>query len=314
MNFKTWIPLALAIVLGLIAAKVAQDTLSRNRNNGQGDRKQVNVVVLAGPVSPGQELTPEMVTVAPIAAEAPPAGTFTDPSAVIGRTAVMSLFKGQLLMDSFLAAKGAGTGLQALVPRGMRAITVEVNETSGVAGMLMPGSRVDVVSTLSGDDKNNTLACTIVQDALVQAVGQKLAPGRAAEENAAPVRSVTLIASPRDAEAIELASATGRTRLILRGPNDRTRTDSPGITFVELRGLEYEPMVVYLPNPVVPVAATQPVAPQSQPGADPFAEEAPRRTVTVIRGGNRSEVVFEMPHPGTTADRAVTSTNEGGNQ
>ena len=318
MNLKTWIPLGLAIVLGLIAAKVAQDTLSRNRSAGQP--KVLKVVVANGTISPGQALTAEMVTVAPIAAEAAPAGAFTDIGQVVGRTAISSMIKGQPFMDSFLTAKGAGTGLQALVPRGMRAITVDVNETTGVAGMILPGSRVDVLSTLTGANRNETLACTIVQDVLVQAVGQRLAPGKQADDpNAVPVRCVTLVASPRDAEAIELASAMGRTRLVLRGHNDRTRTDSPGITFVELRGAENEPRTIFvpmkeLPPPPVttPVAATQPAGPQTRP-ADPFADdEVPqRRTVTLIRGGARTEVVFEQRE--VTNDDAVTSTNEGGN-
>jgi Flp pilus assembly protein CpaB len=229
------------------------------------------------------------------------------------------LFKGQPVMDNLLAAKGAGSGLQALVPRGMRAITVEVNETSGLAGMILPGCRVDVVSTLSGATKDQTLACTIVQDVLVQAVGQRLTGGRLPEEkDAVPLRTVTLIATPRDAEAIELASSTGRTRLVLRGHNDRALSDSPGISFVELRGGENETRTIIVPmNPIVPVAATQPVAvPQTQPSPDPFAEEEPppRRTVTLIRGGTRSEVVFHLPRVETPPDRAITSTNEGGGQ
>jgi pilus assembly protein CpaB len=200
----------------------------------------------------------------------------------------------------------------------MRAITVEVNETTGLAGMIMPGSRVDVVTTLTGPNRDETLACTIVQDALVQAVGQRLAAGRLPDEkDAVPIRTVTLIASPRDVEAIELASSAGRTRLVLRGHNDRGLSDSPGITFVELRGEENTRTVIVPLNPVVPVAATQPVVPQTQPTTpDPFAEEEPRprRTVTLIRGGARSEVVFELPRGAAPPDRAITSTNEGGGQ
>jgi pilus assembly protein CpaB len=319
MNLKTWIPLALAIVLGLIAAKVAQDTLSRNRNSGQGQSKQVKIVVANGPIAPGQALTAEMLAMGPISADVPPPGAFTDLAAVVGRTAVSTLFKGQPVMDELLAVRGSGAGLQALVPRGMRAITVEVNETTGLAGMVLPGSRVDVVTTLTGPNRDETLACTIVQDALVQAVGQRLASGRLPDEkDAVPIRTVTLITSPRDAEAIELASNTGRTRLVLRGHNDRGLSDSPGITFVELRGEENTRTVIVPLNPVLPVAATQPVAPpQTRPAApDPFAEEEPRprRTVTLIRGGTRSEVVFELPRGAAPSDRAITSTNEGGGQ
>lgn len=324
MNLKTWIPLALAIVLGLIAAKVARDMLVRSRNNTEtGQARTIKIVVAKGPVSPGQELSADVLTLGPIAAEVPPPGAFTDPGAVIGRVAVTEMFAGQPIMDALLASKGAGAGLQALVPRGMRAITLEVNETSGVAGMILPGCRVDVVTTLNGASKEDTIACTVVQDVLVQAVGQRLSAARNPDEkDPPPVRNVTLIATPREAEAIQLASSIGQTRLVLRGADDRGINSSEGISFLELRGedgLSTNPVTPTHPvTPVIPVTpvATTPVA-TTQP-ADPFAGETnrPRRTVTLIRGGQRSEVVFDGPakSSGTKSDQAVTSTNDGGAQ
>jgi pilus assembly protein CpaB len=321
MNVKTWIPLALAIVLGLIAAKVARDTLARNRSVGQTPTKTVTVVVTKTAVPPGQELTAELLAMGPISAAAPPAGAFTDPAAVVGRVSAVGMFPGQPVMDSLLAAKGSGSGLQALVPKGMRAITVEVNETSGVAGMIIPGCRVDVVCTLARARRADTVACTVVQDVLVQAVGQRLTATRNPDEKEpAPVRTITLIASPREAEAIELASSTGRTRLVLRGTDDRGVNDSTGVSFVELlrddrttappRVAPVDPV-----GPVTPVATTRPVSPQTQPVAsDPFGGDAPRnrRTVTLIRGGARSEFVFDVPADAKApAPETVSSTNGG---
>jgi pilus assembly protein CpaB len=216
-------------------------------------------------------------------------------------------------MDSLLAPRGSGVGLQALVPKGMRALTVEVNETTGVAGMITPGCHVDVVSTLNGANKDETLACTIVQDVLVQAVGQRLSSARNPDEKEPPpVRSVTLIATPRDAEAIELASSTGRTRLVLRGANDRTVTDSTGVRFVELRREDS----ILPPFTTGTAPATQPApnpVASSQPATDPFTDGTrQRRTVTLIRGGTRSEVVFEVPAKAAEArsDDAVTRTED----
>src|SRR5436853_4573050 len=134
MNLKTWIPLALAIVLGLIAAKVARDTLARKSDGGQVTAKTVKIVVAKGPVSPGQELTADTVTLGPISAEVPPPGTFTDPAAVYGRAAAVALIAGQPVLDGLLAPNGAGAGLQALAPQGVRAISLEVTETRGGAG------------------------------------------------------------------------------------------------------------------------------------------------------------------------------------
>ena len=304
MNVKTWTPLALAIVLGLIAAKVARDTIERNRAVQVAQSRTVKVVVARADVAPGQELTKDMVGLGAISAEAPPPGTFTDPAALVGRVATTAMFPGQPVIDALLAPTGAKAGLQALVPRGMRAITLEVNETSGVAGMISPGCRVDVVTTLNGGNREDTIACTIVQDVLVQAVGQRLTPGRNPDEKETAARSVTLIATPRDAEAIELASSAGRTRLVLRGSSDRSVSETAGVTFVELRGDN---------GAAPPVAATQPVA-STQPAVDPFEEPARiRRRVVLIKGGTRSEVTFDLPgkpSDGKDGD-VVTSTNEG---
>src|SRR5687768_12667047 len=163
MNWKNWIPLVLAVVLGLVAAKVTRDTLKR-RAGGPAQTRVVRVVVATGNVAPGQELTASMVRLAAIASDVPPTNAFTDPARVVGRVATAPLFNGQPVLEDLLAPKGAGTGLQALVPKGMRAITVDVNETSGLGGMLVPGCRVDVVSTLNGASREDTVACTIVQD------------------------------------------------------------------------------------------------------------------------------------------------------
>jgi pilus assembly protein CpaB len=325
MNLKTWIPLALAVVLGLIAAKVARDTIVRSRSAGQGPGRTVKIVIVAKPVSPGQELTADVLALGPIVAEAPPRGAFTDAAAVVGRVAATEMFPGQPVMDSLLAGKGSGAGLQALVPRGMRAVTVEVNETSGVAGLIAPGCHVDVVTTLNGASKQETVAVIVVQDVLVQAVGQRMTSARNPDEKEPPpVRNVTLIATPREVEAIQLASSTGSTRLVLRGANDRGLHEDSGLTFLDLwrdedhLALPADPVTPVTPVPPVveaPVATTRPSDPIAQ---DPFKGETPRprRTVALIRGGVRSEVVFDQPaEPSASrSEQAVTSTNEGGGQ
>ena len=319
MNVKTWIPLALAIVLGLIAAKVARDTIVRSRTAGQVQDKTVKIVVVARPVSPGQDLTVDDLTLGPIVAEVPPRGAFTDPAAVVGRVAITEMFPGQPVMDSLLAAKGSGAGLQALVPRGMRAVTVEVNEMSGVAGLIVPGCRVDVVTTLSGASKDQNVAVTVVQDVLVQAVGQRMTASRNPEEKEpTPVRNVTLIATPREVEAIQLASSMGNTRLVLRGANDRGLNERSGLTMVDLWRDDSRitpPLPPVTPVVETPVATTRPVDPVAQ---DPFhgGPPRPRRTVALIRGGVRTEVVFDLPEKSTDSEggHAVTSTNEGGGQ
>ena len=312
MNWKNWIPLVLAVVLGLVAAAVARESLKRNRVIGPPLPKTIKVVVAKGPVAPGQEITADLLTMGPIAAEVPPPGAFTDPAALAGRIANAPLFNGQPVMEDLLAPKGAAAGIQALLPRGMRAITVAVDETTGLAGMLQPGARVDVISTLTGASKDDTVASTIVQNVPVQAVGSRLAPHAQGDKEGPLARSVTLVVTPREAESIELASSMGRIRLVLRGPQDREMPDTVGVTFYELRGDDKERIktqVIPLPQNPVAVSTTQPSNPKGGRSHDPFEDEAPpKRTVTVFRGGAKTEVTFELA-PKPDSEGAVTRTN-----
>src|SRR5215217_1929454 len=149
MNWKTWVPLVLAIVLGVVAAKVARDTLSKNKTAATPAGKFTKVVVTKADITPGKELKAEDLTLAQVEADNVPSSSFKETTEVVGRVSETLMVKGQPVVEAMLAPTGSGSGLQALVPPGMRAITVEVNEFTGVAGMLTPGCRVDIVSTIN---------------------------------------------------------------------------------------------------------------------------------------------------------------------
>jgi pilus assembly protein CpaB len=297
MNWKTWVPLVLAVALGLVAMKVARDVMSKNQpaGNGGGGSK---MVVAKHDIAAGAELTPEDLEIAKVASEVNSAAVFTDLEALKGRVLSGSLIKGSPILEAMLAPNGKGSGLQALIPDGMRAITVEINEISGVAGNLVPGCRVDVLSTLNGDG-GEMMSRTVVQNVKVQSMGAKRAP----DDNAAPTRSVTLLASPKEAEAIELATSTGKPRLILRSGSDYDLPLSEGVHLSELRGgsIPGDPFNQQPPMPVQQVVRAGDVSPSSQPSGEikPVSENpAPRpwrrtRQIKIIRAGVESEMIVE---------------------
>ncbi|HZL35426.1 MAG TPA: Flp pilus assembly protein CpaB [Tepidisphaeraceae bacterium] len=303
MNWKTWVPLAAAIVLGGIAAKVAHDMMTRGHASAPA-QKVTQVVVAKTVVQPGQELTDDCVGLAAIAGPTAPANTFSTLSEVTGRVATAPLFPGQQIFEGALAPRGAIAGLAAMVPAGMRAITIDVNETSSLAGMLAPGSRVDVLTTITDGPANATSARTAVQNVLVQAVGQRLTSFHPApDKNAkapAPLndiyRSVTLIVTPHQAETLQLVSGSTRMTLVLRGVGDDVATDEDPVTISELLGKSDQQVVVIQPAP-----ATQPViAPESGAGkpADPPPQPQPtteKRVVRLIRPGGTTNIVFQIP-------------------
>jgi pilus assembly protein CpaB len=184
----------------------------------------------------------------------------------------------------------------------MRAVTVEVSESGGLAGLLAPGSRVDVLLTTLAQNPEKTAARTVVQNVAVLAVGQRLGPHKIDnEKDSGPTRTVTLLTSPHDAEALELASAVRPLRLALRGTGDTADTESDGIQLSELRGGGSEYLA---PIQVVPQPATQPVIPSPQPPASqpvivslPRPEPRHHKTVRVIQGTEERRVVFEEADP-----------------
>ena len=297
MNPKTWVPLGVAIVLGLVAAVVARHSILRTRAAVEPP-KVCSVVIAKVAIPPGQELTADQVGLAPIAAKTPPPDTFTNPSEVVGRVSTVPMVAGQSVLRPFLAPKGAPGGLQALVPPGMRAITVDLNESSGLAGLLSPGCHVDVVSTeISQENADKSVSRIIVQNVPVIAIGQRLSgPRPEGEKETALSRTATLLVSPHDAEALDLGATSARIRLILRGTGDMEETDDEGVMLAELRGSANgvgAPSVaqVFAPPPPPPVPATQPA---TQPAV---AEEPPRRVVTVILGNEERRVTFREPKP-----------------
>jgi pilus assembly protein CpaB len=301
MNWKTWVPLALAIVLGVVAAKVARDVLMKNKPQPNQLVKLTKVAVAKADLLPGRQIQPDDLAEGQVAPESVPPGSFTESTKLVGRVLESRIMKGQPIVEAILAPEGAAAGLQAMVPKGMRAITIEVNEFSGVAGLLTPGCRVDVMATINNDGR--PVARTIVQNIKVTAVGQRVVlppPPKEGEPNAQNgqqpgeiVRSITMLAKLKEAEAIELAASSSRPRLVLRSSRDEDVVKSAGITIGELRGssdgfwASAAKFLAALPKPttvptVVAKATTKP------------ADEIEKRVVKVYRAGAESAVTLEM--------------------
>jgi pilus assembly protein CpaB len=318
MNWKTWVPLILAIVLGVAAAKVARDQIMKTRLAAGPAGKFVEVVVAKGDLNPGKEIKPDDLVMAKVQENAVPATSFKTMEELNGRSVEMAVSKGQPIVESMLTQTGSGSGLQGLIPLGMRAITIEVNEFSGLAGLITPGVKVDVVATLSDGGNGSQVARTIVQNIQVKAVGQRTTVNSNEPPNPSEMfRSVTLIAKPTEAEAIELAAATGRPRLVLRGGRDNEEVASAGITLSELRGTakdEEDPFSSGKPFVINPTtkpssetASTPTTGPSEKPEA--FAHRGPPpRVVRVIRGGVESKVTLQALDG--NPDNAVSDTKD----
>lgn len=310
MNAKTWVPLGLAVVLGLAAAVVARKMMLERPATVENPADLLRTVVVANDnILPGTEINPAMLVTGKVSVEMAREDTFAEPGELAGRVAQAPIYKGQPLLGKLLAPKGSPSGLAGLVPAGMRAITIEVNEFSGVGGFLTPGCRVDVLATMQGDKGGEMVSQTVVQNVMVTAIGQRMTVQREGKDDA-PFRSVTLIASPEEAQAIELAAATARPRLVLRNQRDDSRDTGPGVTLSDIRGstrnkLPDDPFATPA-TPVEFVPATQP----SQPVVVRAPEPTPPSnwTIKVIRAGATSEVTLPLDPAGRGTKRVVKPT------
>jgi pilus assembly protein CpaB len=152
-----------------------------------------------------------------------PAGCFHQKTKVTGRGVVLPIARGEFVLPNKLAGENAGSGLPSLIPPGMRALSVRVNDTTSVSGFVQPGTRVDVLLTGNPQGSNEQQTTTVLENVAVIATGQRLERNSAGEAQSAPV--VTLLVSPDDAQRLTLASTQGHIQLALRNPLDTKQED-----------------------------------------------------------------------------------------
>jgi len=142
-------------------------------------------------------------------------------------------------------AVGASLGLAAKIPDGMRAIAVKTNEVMNMAGFIFPGSRVDVLMTLRGENNNvsTTTARTVLQNVQVLSTGAKIDPDPTGKPESKPetVTVVTLLVTPEQSQKLALAQTQGTIQFVLRNGGDSAIPDTPAVDLAELTGVEKAP-------------------------------------------------------------------------
>jgi pilus assembly protein CpaB len=242
------------------------------------------VVVAAADLQIGAEVKKEDLTVVNFPAGQAPQGSFSKPADIIGRGLIVPVVMHEPILSAKLASKEAGVGLPPVIPEGMRAVSVRVNEVIGVAGYVLPGTRVDVVATASPtNERSDTTSKLILSNVQVLTAGTRMEQD---QEQGKPVQVtvVTLLVNPEQAERLALASTEGKIQLALRNPLDQGTPATPGIKTAALVGN-------------VKQAAVRQVATSARPksGGQPMTQTIPvvvTPTVEVIRGDKRATEVI----------------------
>jgi pilus assembly protein CpaB len=231
-----WMWLVLALVFGTVATFMALGWLKRQSQMAQQPGANLAPIVVASKdISSATTLSGDQLTVQQWPKENCPKGAFAKAEELNGRVNAYSFSVGEPILESKLAPPGAPPGLTALVPPNKRAMTVKVDEASGVAGFLNPDSRVDVMVTMNkGEYTKDPISRVVLQDLRVLGVGQKIE--RRPGEKPQVVPTVTLEVSPEEGERLALAAQEGHIALVLRGLKDQSQVNTGGVSVNQLLG------------------------------------------------------------------------------
>ncbi|MEP6963582.1 MAG: Flp pilus assembly protein CpaB [Acidobacteriota bacterium] len=292
--------LGVSLVFALVVSSVFYQMTARSSNGGAeatSTSAEVDVVVAARPLGVGVMVKTPDIKLVKMPAVALPKGAFTKVEEVLDRPVISNILLDEPILDGRLAAKGSGLGLAPTIPMGMRAVTVRVNDVAGVAGFVLPGMRVDVLVTGTPPKSEGSMTNTVLQNMLVLSAGKELQAD--ARGNAMPTPTVTLMATPAEAETLTLSNSEGRIQLVLRNSSDQEVAPTTGSFVAELYGGNKRSKVTTQAAPAPrprPAAAAAPKAEVAAPPPPPAPPAGPPEVV-VIRGVTRSVEVVSKPAP-----------------
>ena len=215
---------ASAVLYRLISAQLAANKVAAtnkvvvaNRNLASGDLiKDIDVKVVdwTGPV---------------------PMGALTKSEDAVNRGVIEPIYLGEPVVESRVAKPGAGAGLASMIPQGMRAVAIRVNDVVAVSGFAAAGSHVDVLiagNPPGGNQAAGTVTKTLLQNVEILSAGATIQ--KDAEGKPVSVPTVNLLLTPAQAEIMSLASNEARIQLVLRNPTDKEEAKTPGTAMAYL--------------------------------------------------------------------------------
>jgi pilus assembly protein CpaB len=231
-----------------------------------------------------------------------PAGSTTKPSDLYGRGVTTPIYAKEPVIESRLAPKGAGGGLAAMIPKGMRAFTIPVNEVVGVAGFVTAGQHVDLLiqgNSPGGNGSQGMLSRTLLQNLEILSAGQDFK--KDPEGKPMAVQVVNVLVTPEQAETLSLATGQTSIRMVLRNPLDHEVAKTPGTNLAYMWGTAGKglkpTMALDEPPAEKPRRAPAPKPVAVVAPAPPVKKEAPFN-MEIISGTSKTEVKFDKSGEG----------------
>lgn len=265
----------LALALGFVVSVLVYKNLQIR--SGALNEPGVEVIVAADDLQVGARVEEHDIKVIKIPGSDLPPGAPRRRSDVLGHGVIIPISKGEFILTNKLAGENAGAGLPALIPPGMRAVPVRVNEVVSVAGFVTPGTRVDVLLTATPPGSSEQQTTTVLQDIAVIASDKRLERNASGEAQNTAV--VTLLVTPDDAQRLTLATSEGKIQLALRNPLDTRQED---VASSSARGLFHG----MAPPPTTPAPVHRAVVKTAPPPPPPPTGVS----VEIYQGDKKQEV------------------------
>jgi pilus assembly protein CpaB len=236
MSRQSLIALGVAIVLGLVAVFVANSWLTgaQHKAYASGTTK---VAVATAPMAFGSDITTDKIRFVDYPNTSIPPGAFTTAAQLMPagkkRVALMPIAVNEPILASKISAQGAGASIAALLPDGMRATSVRINDVSGVAGFIMPNDTVDVLITRNPANAGAQVTDVLLQNVRIIAIDQR---SKNADGTPKLAHTATLEVNPLDAQKLALAQEVGTLSLVLRKPGEQ---NNPVVETVSMNDLRY---------------------------------------------------------------------------
>ncbi len=260
MRIGTLLNFGAALALGAVAVIAVHGLGGRGAESAAPAAAPVTRIVVARTLVPfGTRLGREQLDLVTWPPDSLPPGAFTSIEQILDdkgdRVALRTIDQNEPVLPGKISAPGGRATLSTIVGHDMRALTIRVNDVLGVGGFVLPGDRVDVLLTRSGD-QNEAGTDVLLQNIRVLGVDQE-----ASDKKDKPVvaHAVTLELSPDDGQKLTLAASVGTLSLALRNNGDGNRAPPRTIRLQDLRGEPPHPVMTHR-QPHVVAAAVPPVA------------------------------------------------------
>jgi pilus assembly protein CpaB len=284
MNRRFMLALGISATMALLVSAVFYQIAVRGRSGPAEPTGQREIVVATRDLDIGATVEPADLRLEEWPANHVPEDSFSEVDQVVQGVPVARILSGEPVMRRRLAPPGSGVGLSPKVPVGMRAVSVRVDDVTGLAGFVLPEAQVDVLVTGTplASPEAGRMTRTILSKVKVISAGENLEPDSSGKPQRVPV--VTLLVSPEQAELLTLAASQGRLQLVLRNMRDEEVVETRGVRERQMFAMDWEPT-----RPEGPRRASAPAATLALPPAPPAP---PPIQIEVIRGTARTVESF----------------------